>query len=188
MYHTIRHITGFSYSSAICQSVMEIRMQPLTDGGQRCVAFKLATDPHARVFNYHDYLGNIVHHFDIPEPHTQLTITAESVVSTGPAPALPDALEYQAWEAISAMAAAGDQCDFLSPSAFAQPSDLLRELAVDLGVSRSNDPLTTLRELSSGINAAFEYCPRSTRVDSPISESLQDRKGVCQDFSHIMIA
>ena len=110
MYHSIRHITGFQYSSAISQSVMEIRMQPLTEGTQRCIAFKLVTDPHAQVFNYHDYLGNIVHHFDIPEPHTQLTITAESVVSTGPAPALPDALEYQAWEAIDAMAAAGNQC------------------------------------------------------------------------------
>ena len=188
MYHTIRHITGFSYSSAICQSVMEIRMQPLTDGGQRCVAFKLATDPHARVFNYHDYLGNIVHHFDIPEPHTQLTITAESVVSTSPAPALPDALEYQAWSNLDAMAAAGDHSDMLSPSAFVRPSELLSELALDLRVGRNHDPLTTLRELSSRINAAFEYCPQSTSVDSPIEEALLDRQGVCQDFSHIMIA
>src|SRR4030095_2710771 len=121
----------------------------------------------------------------IPEPHTRLTITAESVVFTGPEPALPDSLELSAWDALDAMAAAGDNCDMLSPSAFARPSDLLRELSFDLRLSRSNDPLTTLRQLSSGINAAFEYCPQSTRVDSPISEALQDRKGVCQDFSHI---
>ena len=163
-------------------------MQPLTHGEQRCIAFRLATDPNARVFNYHDYLGNIVHHFDIPEPHTRLTITAESVVSTSSAPALPDALEYRAWSDLDAMAAAGDHCDMLSTSAFVRPSELLSELALDLGVDRSDDPLTTLRELSSCINAAFEYCPQSTSVDSPIEEALLDRRGVCQDFSHIMIA
>ena len=188
MHHSIRHITTFQYSSPISQSIMEIRMQPLGNGAQRCLAFKAATDPPSHLFQYHDYLGNIVHHFDIPERHSRLTITAESVVSTRPAPSLRDALDSEAWDALDAMAAAGDHGDMLSPSVFARPSELLRELAFDLGVSRSNDPLTTLRELSSGINMAFEYCQKSTRVDSPIEEALQDRRGVCQDFSHIMIA
>ena len=36
--------------------------------------------------------------------------------------------------------------------------------------------------------ARFEYSPRSTRVDSPIDEALEARKGVCQDFAHIFLS
>jgi transglutaminase-like putative cysteine protease len=54
-------------------------------------------------------------------------------------------------------------------------------------VRRRDDPLTVLRDLNSAINSAFEYTPNSTRVDSPIDEALRMRKGVCQDYAHIMI-
>jgi transglutaminase-like putative cysteine protease len=38
------------------------------------------------------------------------------------------------------------------------------------------------------IYARFEYSPKSTRVDSPIDDALESRRGVCQDFAHIFIA
>ena len=40
----------------------------------------------------------------------------------------------------------------------------------------------------SEIYTRFEYSPQSTRVDSPIDEALEARRGVCQDFAHIFIA
>ncbi len=48
-------------------------------------------------------------------------------------------------------------------------------------------PLTVLRDLNRAIYQTFEYVPQSTRVDSPIDEALRLRKGVCQDYAHIMI-
>ncbi len=53
---------------------------------------------------------------------------------------------------------------------------------------RRDDPLTFLRELNSAIFNWFEYVPKSTRVDSPIEHAIEARKGVCQDFAHIMTA
>jgi transglutaminase-like putative cysteine protease len=38
------------------------------------------------------------------------------------------------------------------------------------------------------IHSQFAYVPHSTRVDSPIDDALAARRGVCQDFSHIMTA
>src|SRR5262249_43571446 len=64
----------------------------------------------------------------------------------------------------------------------------LAELTQELGVARQRDPLTLLRGVTAGIARLFEYSPRTTRVDSPIDQALVERKGVCQDFSHIMIA
>jgi transglutaminase-like putative cysteine protease len=43
-------------------------------------------------------------------------------------------------------------------------------------------------EINQGIHRRFAYAPNSTQVDSPIDHALKERKGVCQDFAHIMIA
>jgi transglutaminase-like putative cysteine protease len=64
----------------------------------------------------------------------------------------------------------------------------LQQLAVTLDVRRRDDPLTLLRKLNSDLYAWFEYVPKSTRVDSPIDHALDARRGVCQDFAHVMIA
>ena len=40
----------------------------------------------------------------------------------------------------------------------------------------------------AAVHQDFEYVPKSTRVDSPIDDALTARKGVCQDFAHVMIA
>ena len=53
---------------------------------------------------------------------------------------------------------------------------------------RAGDPLTTTRGIMAAIHGDFEYAPNSTRVDSPIDEALAARRGVCQDFTHVMIA
>lgn len=64
----------------------------------------------------------------------------------------------------------------------------MRDLASEVGLERGDDPLGTLRQLSRDVYASFEYSPKSTRVDSPIDEALETRRGVCQDFAHIFIA
>eukprot|EP01030_Chromulinospumella_sphaerica_P030584 gene30584-31132_t len=50
------------------------------------------------------------------------------------------------------------------------------------------DPLTGLRILNKEIYGAFDYVPGFTADDSPIDAALEHRKGVCQDFAHIMLA
>ena len=52
MFYTIRHVTRFTYESSITESVMEARMQPRSDGPQRCVHFGLSTTPSSRVMMY----------------------------------------------------------------------------------------------------------------------------------------
>jgi len=43
-------------------------------------------------------------------------------------------------------------------------------------------------DLNSAIYGAFAYEAGVTRADSPIDDVLAARKGVCQDFAHVMIA
>src|ERR1700677_2863589 len=108
MFYSIRHLTQFRYDSPVSESLMEARMQPRSEGAQRCRSFQLSVDPRAQVFFYRDYLGNSVHHFDVPGKHTQLRIIAESLVEMETPPELPERLAPEAWEELDALVAAGD--------------------------------------------------------------------------------
>lgn len=187
MYYQIHHVTRFRYTHAISESVMEVRMQPRTEGLQRCLRFKLATNPPARVMNYGDHLGNIVHSFDLPGRHAQLIMQAESVVEIQRPPALPDALPKEAWNDIETMLMAHDFWDFLADSPRVEQSQLLMQFATELELNRNLDPLSALLELNHKIYQSFDYDSGSTEVDSPIDVALEARKGVCQDFAHIML-
>ncbi len=80
MQYLVRHLTRFVYTSPVCESVMELRMQPLELEPPALPAVQRSTSPRARVFAYHDHLGNAVHYFDIPAHHTKLDVTIESAV------------------------------------------------------------------------------------------------------------
>ena len=92
MNYFVRHLTKFSYKSEVSESIMETRMHPRSDQNQRCLTFQLSVTPRCRVFSYRDHHANHVHHFDIPGPHTQLVIVAESLVETQPQAELPESL------------------------------------------------------------------------------------------------
>ena len=166
---------------------MEVRIQPRSEGVQRCLNFRLHTNPRARIMTYRGEYGNRVHHFDVPNRHSQLTITAEALVELTAPPPLPWALPQGAWDELDALTATDEYWDMLTPSHFARPSDLLHDFARELDIGRRDDPLTVLRDLNTAVHEHLEYAPKNTRVDSPIEDALSVRRGVCQDFAHIMI-
>ncbi|HEX8116529.1 MAG TPA: transglutaminase family protein [Pyrinomonadaceae bacterium] len=188
MHLSISHTTKFRYSTPITESIMELRMQPLTEGPQRCLKFDLGLKPSARAASYRDHLGNAVHHFDIPGRHTQLVINASSLVETLPREEPPESLSSDAWAELDALVEGGDYWDMLMPSRFARQSEALLGFAREIDLTRREDPLTVLRGLNAAIYNAFEYVPQSTSADSPIDDALVARRGVCQDYTHIMIA
>lgn len=187
MYYNIRHVTRFRYSAPISESIMEVRIQPRSENNQHCLDFRLHTSPRAHIMSYRGEFGNRVHHFDVPNYHSQLTITAAALVDISPPDEIPMALDTHAWEEIDQLTADDEYWDFLKPSRFAAPSDLLYAFMREHAIQRRDDPLTVLRDLNTTIYQTFEYMPKATRVDSPIDDALRLRRGVCQDFAHIMI-
>jgi transglutaminase-like putative cysteine protease len=187
MYYSIRHLTKFLYSNHVSESMMETRMHPRSDHNQRCLTFHLSVSPRCRVFSYRDHLANQVHHFDIPGPHGQLVIVAESLVEVQPAPQIPAFLAPDAWNELDSMIEQGDYWEMLLPSEFATSTPALEALAEELDVRRRDDPLMVLHQLNEQLYRHFEYVPKSTKADSPIDLALLTHAGVCQDFAHIMI-
>ncbi|MGA7218760.1 MAG: transglutaminase family protein [Candidatus Sulfotelmatobacter sp.] len=190
MFYAIRHFTRYRYSHPVWQSMMEVRMHPRSEGNQRCFVFQLSVNPRARIFGYTDSYGNLVHHFDLPARHGQLTIITDALVNIEAQPAIPETMEYESWQRLEELIEKNDYWDMLMPSHFARSSPELEELAKEIGVSERNrrSPLAFLRDINSGIHRTFDYVKRSTAVNSPIEDALRSRQGVCQDFAHIMIA
>lgn len=188
IFYSIRHLTRFEYEKPVSESVMETRMHPRSDGHQRCLSYLLSVSPRCRLHSYRDHLGNNVHHFDIPSVHSELVIVSEALVEQQPLPEIPERLPEDAWRDLDNLVAGGDYWEMLLPSEFARPTPALLGLAEELNVRRRADPLTVVRELNAALFKGFDYVPLSTRVDSPIEEAIASRKGVCQDFAHIMIA
>ena len=187
MIYSVRHITSFSYEPAIRESIMEVRVQPRNEAHQRCLTFSLDASPNANIMVYRDFLGNTIHHFDIPGRYAQLKITAQALVEVSP-PALPEPADVGSWKDLDDRVAEGDYWEMLLPSHFAHTTDLLRQLASEIHLERHQSPLQTLLNLNQTLYQIFAYVPNSTQVDSPIDDALRTRQGVCQDLSHIMIA
>ena len=82
----VEHTTSFTYAEPISEAYTELRVRPLSSGGQHCTSFRLVTDPPGvRVRDYLDRLGNHVQHLEVLEDHDRISITAISEVSTAAA-------------------------------------------------------------------------------------------------------
>ena len=186
----IRHVTQYRYAFPVRESVMEVWMQPQKSTRQRLVSFDLELDPAAALFSYADSFGNAVYHFDVPQPHDSLTITARSAVETQPPTPLPDHLDLGEWDRLRSEFLRGENFDFLRPHGFARESEALHRFMADHDIDtlRGRDPLSALKTLNKTLYDSFGYEAGVTRADSPIDDVLKAKKGGCQDFAHVMIA
>jgi transglutaminase-like putative cysteine protease len=188
MFYSIRHITRFRYSSPVRESVMEIRMQPRSEGPQMLRSFQISTNPRSQLYAYTDHFGNAVYHFNVLKEHEELRIEAQAVIEIARTQPLPDALDTLEWARFNPYNLTHDHFDLLEPSRFTQPTPALAAfMETKALVKPQDDPLTALKVLNSAINQAFEYESGITQADSPIDHALREGRGVCQDFAHIMI-
>lgn len=181
----IIHDTELTYSDPITESVVELRMFPRQEAQQHRLSFELKLAPYSAVNSYFDWLGNTVHTFTANGTHESVKIIATSVVETEPMTVMPETLpdtwplrettDYRLW-------------DYLQFSGPVVDSPLLADMAKELYAR----PGIRIGELGQRmirlINMKFEYQQGITTAASPVTEVLQHRAGVCQDFSHLMIA
>ncbi len=171
----IEHTTVFFYDKPISEAYTEMRLAPMDNAGQRRMYFNLATEPRGEVTRYRDRYNNEVHYFDVLQPHGELKVTARSEVYT--AESFTDEQKE-----LSPL----DQYDFLSPSIYAPKGEVFAELA---GSCESGDDLINrVTRLMEKVHAAIKYERGATDVKTKADEALRIGRGVCQDYSHVMIA
>jgi transglutaminase-like putative cysteine protease len=174
MHLKIEHTTTFTYDQQISEAYTEMRLKPLDADGQRCISFRLTTEPHDVVLRYADHFGNDVRHFDVIQPHQKLMVSAVSEVFT------PDL-----YVADSPTLSPLDEFNYLSPTSYAPHTP---DLAAFSASHKADTPLDTALNFMHVIYEAIAYEKGATDVTTTADKALALGRGVCQDFSHIMLA
>jgi len=182
----VLHRTRFKYGAAVRESFNEARLQPVTTGNQACQSFVLKILPTARLSHYLDFYLNYVHLFEVTEPHTELSVEANSVVTTGNTPALPADVKPAPLADIGQCLRL-DRCyDFLQSSTYVEVGAELWRLALD-ATDGQTDAWQAAQAIMRHIHRNFRYQPLATNVHTHMRDVLAARAGVCQDFAHVML-
>jgi transglutaminase-like putative cysteine protease len=182
----ILHRTHYAYVSPVRESFNEVRLKPLSDPHQTVESFLLKVLPAARLQHYHDFYSNCIHHFEIPEPHSTLQIDSRLVVTTRQIPWLPLDARPAGMDTLKNAVRESRCYDFLQSSRYVDVAPEAWRLALDATHSESDVWQTALR-LMRFVHGNFSYETNSTHVHSHMHDVLVQRRGVCQDFAHVMI-
>jgi transglutaminase-like putative cysteine protease len=177
----IHHRTLYTYATPARDSFNEVRLTPTNDSRQTLEFFSLQTTPTAPTRQYHDFYGNTVHHFEIAAPHTTLLVESYALVSTHAPPPLAEDTFLPAES--SGMPYS---FDYLSTTRFVELDPVTWRLAIDATVGTTN-PWQAALAIMRFVHQYLTYAPASTNVHTPLRDVLASRRGVCQDYAHMML-
>ncbi|MCW2540985.1 MAG: transglutaminase family protein [Frankiales bacterium] len=178
----VRHRTGYSYGGEVESSFNEARVTPLTDASQVTLDSRVEISPSASAYRYRDYWGTQVISFDIHSPHTELIVTATSVVETMLRSVTPGGLS---WSDLHTDAVRDYHAEWLAFGARTDPDGELAELARQASVGLA--PSDAARACADAVGSQMDYVRGATGVHTSGLQAWQERKGVCQDFAHVTL-
>lgn len=184
----VDHHSVYTYSKPATGSVMTVYLQPLDEDSQQLLSFDIDIDPIAMPIPCDDSFGNRYHLFNIHRSHMSTTVHSRSVVTTSDSASLPESLAPDAWDRLREVQHSTGFWDYLANGKYTRPSQSLTDFADRHGLSAMQDPLQSLQKTCNTLHETFTYKPNSTNVDSSIEHILETGEGVCQDYSHVMIA
>lgn len=182
----INHRTSYTYASPVHDSFNEVRLQPFSDEWQTVESFLLKVLPAARLKHHHDFYSNIIHHFEIVEPHSTLLVESHLQVRLRPRPPLADTDAPWPLARIGEAARETRVFDFLQESRFVALSPDFWRQAIDVTVGLTDTWQAALAMMRL-VHANLTYVPEATSASTHARDVLRDKRGVCQDFAHVML-
>jgi transglutaminase-like putative cysteine protease len=190
--YRIEHRTTYTYDSDVTGSYGLVHLRPRDLGWQTCIAHEVSIEPEPTdLFRHVDLYGNTKSYFHVVEPHTRLVVVSTSVVTVEVIELDPAALALP-WEQAVPRSRDDDPeawqaTDFAFPSPYVEVPPPIQDYA------RPSFPAgrpigEAALELMHRIHADFTYKSGSTTLSTKVSDLLEKRTGVCQDFAHFMVA
>jgi transglutaminase-like putative cysteine protease len=194
--YTVQHETLYSYGREVVHSHQLLHLTPRNSERQACLEHGLLIEPAPAVQSEHlDAFGNRVTRIEFDRPHRRLRVRADMVVSVEAPPALSPQ-DGERWERVRDQLAylATDRAApwleamrFRSESPFVHIKRLFGDFARDC-LAPDSTVLQVADCLMTKVHQDFTYAPGATQIATPLLEVFRQRRGVCQDYAHMMIA
>jgi transglutaminase-like putative cysteine protease/predicted glutamine amidotransferase len=188
--YDVVHRTAYRYARPVERSMHALRLRPVHDDLQTVEAFDLTLSVAGAVHDYQDVFGNVVRRVDVETPFSELVVEARSRVAVLDR----DPLSYRPPRARTAIPLVWMpwQRQVLQP--FLLPEELpqseleeLVEYAMSFVERNDYDLLDTLLDLNETIHREYRYEQGATNLLTTPFETYVHRRGVCQDFTNLLI-
>jgi transglutaminase-like putative cysteine protease len=193
MRYRVTHTTQYSYAARVTSCYNLANLVPRDTPRQRCLSNRITVSPQPAVSRSHtDYFGNKAYHFEIQRAHRELVITAESEIQISARNQvlnLDFGISYgQALQQIRNQRSKANLAarEFLLDSAMIEANEALAVYAQPSFIP-DRSLKSCVADLTSRIFHDFAYDPDFTTIATPLSEVLEHKRGVCQDFAHLQI-
>jgi transglutaminase-like putative cysteine protease len=180
----IAHKSGFDYAGPVSSSYNEARMWPRNENRQAVLDARVEVWPPARTYRYEDYWGTVVTAFDVHAKHEALTVTATSTVETLPAGDLIG--DGATWESLVLAENVDRWYELLLPTARTGLNDELTAIGADLKGAHAT-PHAAALAVCEFVRGEVTYQTGATGVQTDALHAWEQRKGVCQDISHLTV-
>ena len=164
--------TTYSYEAPVRSLHTELRLLPADRGGQRLIEGTILLNPLARPFALSDAWGNRYHHVDFAVPVQELHVAMTAEVDTADVPAEEPPLAPLLLRLLT------------QPTPRSPADPRIDELAAGL----QGSPLEIARAISERIGERCTFEVGSTDVSTTALDFLDQGSGVCQDFTHLLVA
>ncbi len=190
MIYTLRHETRYHYAKPVDLAAHLLHLTPLTLPWQRVIKTELVSDPPpSRLRSTTDCFGNTASWLFLDKPHDRFAAVLHATVEVA-APPPPKADATPAWEQVVAAAASSAgyaASEFAYTSPMIAPFDAARAYVAP-SFPAGQPIFAGLLDLTLRFKREFAFRAGVTEIGTPLSKVLAQRAGVCQDFSHLMIA
>jgi transglutaminase-like putative cysteine protease len=194
MMYRVKHVTTYRYGDPVLLAHHMAHLVPRQTPHQTCLRTQLRITPHPSELDESgvDYYGNPTAFFGLRDPHGTLTVQVSSKVEVR-SRELPAADYGDPWEGPrdSLAGLSGETlvevADFCFDSPFVAISTDIRAYA-EVSFVKGRPLMGCLLDLNKRIRNEFAYDPTATTLATPLSEVLEQKRGVCQDFAHLFIA
>ncbi|MEO6177106.1 MAG: transglutaminase family protein [Flavobacterium circumlabens] len=181
----IVHLTKYQYNYPIKESINEIRLFPHHFENQEVLQYQILITHNPDVDISEDYYGNRVGNFNVLEAHSEMTIESRMLVRVNHSLKIPDI----------------DPTSVDDIQEEKQKSILLLRLCYRDDIQKQNEIVEILKtikienksiiEIAQQCNTYvfenFTYTKGITNIETTVDEILTLKKGVCQDFAHILL-
>jgi transglutaminase-like putative cysteine protease len=193
MLYDVRLTLTYDYDAPVHGGRHHIRVSPSNAPGvQRVIASSLSFSPTPhRLTSFVDFFGNIVSDVTFTEPHEQFEVRLTARVEVEDFDSgvdLSAAFDQLGLEVARQWSVEPDSPQhFLNASPRVQIVPSITDYAETVTAGAETVRAKAMA-LCLAINRDFEYAPQATDVETKPSEAFALKKGVCQDFAHVMIA